>query len=174
VFVDETWFNTQMSRYWGWAQKGERIPEAIPAGRWRSFTLLGALSSSGVLAAMTVEASTDTDVFLAFLDQVLCPKLRAGQIVVLDNLRTHKVAAVREKIEATGATLLYLPPYSPDFNPIEPCWAKVKQALRTLKARTAEALDPAITLALATISAENAQAWFHHCGYKSTLNVKTV
>ncbi len=91
-----------------------------------------------------------------------------------DNLRTHKVAAVREKIEATGATLLYLPPYSPDFNPIEPCWAKVKQALRTLKARTAEALDPAITLALATISAENAQAWFHHCGYKGTLNVKTV
>jgi len=92
VFVDETWFNTQMSRYWGWAQKGDRIPEAIPAGRWRSFTLLGALSSSGVLAAMTVEASTDTDVFLAFLDQVLCPKLHAGQIVVMDNLRTHKVS----------------------------------------------------------------------------------
>jgi transposase len=174
VFVDETWFNSQMSRYWGWAHKGDRIPEAIPAGHWRSFTLLGALSSSGVLASMTVEASTDTDVFLAFLDQVLCPKLRAGQIVVMDNLRTHKVAAVREKIEATGATLLYLPPYSPDFNPIEPCWAKVKQVLRTLKARTAAALDPAITQALATISAENALAWFHHCGYRGTLNVKKV
>src|SRR5207244_10653490 len=99
---------------------------------------------------------------------------RPGEIVVRDNLRTHKVAAVREKIDATGATLLYLPPYSPDFNRIDPCWAKVKQVLRTLKARTAAALDPAITQALATISAENALAWFHHCGYKGTLNVKKV
>jgi len=105
VFVDETWFNTQMSRYWGWAQKGERIPEAIPAGHWRSFTLLGAMTHSGLLATMTVEDSTDTDVFLAFLDQVLCPKLQAGHIVVMDNLQAHKAPAVREKIEATGAQL---------------------------------------------------------------------
>ncbi len=168
VFVDETWFNTQMSRYWGWAEKGARIPEAIPAGHWRSFTLLGAMTSSGLLAAMTVEAATDSDVFLTFLDQVLCPKLRAGQIVVMDNLQAHKIAAVREKIEACGATLLYLPPYSPDLNPIEKCWAKIKQVLRTLKARTAEALDPAITQALASITSENALAWLHHCGYQHT------
>ena len=127
MFVDETWFNTQMSRYWGWAQKGERIPEAIPAGHWRSFTLLGAMTHSGLLATMTVEDSTDTDVFLAFLDQVLCPKLQAGHIVVMDNLQAHKAPAVREKIEATGASLLYLPPYSPDLNPIEKCWAKIKR-----------------------------------------------
>lgn len=174
MFVDETWFNTQMSRYWGWMEKGERIPEAIPAGHWRSFTLLGAITCSGLLASMTIEASTDTDVFLAFLDQVLCPQLRAGQIVVMDNLSAHKVAAVRAKIEAVGAQLLYLPPYSPDFNPIEKCWAKIKQILRSLKARTAEALDEAITQALASITTENARGWFQHCGYQITQNVKTV
>lgn len=154
-----------MSRYWGWAEKGARIPEAIPAGHWRSFTLLGAMTSSGLLATMTVEAATDTDVFLTFLDQVLCPKLKVGHIVVMDNLQVHKIAAVREKIEACGALLLYLPPYSPDLNPIEKCWAKIKQMLRTLKARTAEALDPAITQALASITSANALAWLHHCGY---------
>lgn len=114
---------------------------------------------------MTVEASTDGDVFLAFLDQVLCPQLRAGHIVVLDNLAAHKVPEVRERIEATGATLLYLPPYSPDLNPIEKCWAKIKQVLWSLKARTVATLDPAITEALAAITPENALAWLHHCGY---------
>jgi transposase len=166
VFVDETWFNTQMSRYWGWAEKGEKIPEAIPAGHWRSFTLLGALSQSGLLATMTIEDSTDTDVFLTFLDQVLCPKLQPGQIVVMDNLSAHKAPAVREKIEATGASLFYLPAYSPDLNPIEKCWAKIKLILRTLKARTAEALDPAISEAIATISSQDAIGWLHHCGYR--------
>ena len=107
-----------MSRYWGRAAKGEKIPEAIPAGHWRSFTLLGAMTHSGLLATMTVEDSTDTDVFLAFLDQVLCPKLQAGHIVVMDNLQAHKAPAVRARIEAAGARLLYLPPYSPDLNPI--------------------------------------------------------
>lgn len=168
MFVDETWLNTQMSRYWGWGEKGEKIPEAIPAGHWRSFTLLGAMTSSGLLAAMTIEDSTDTDIFLAFLDQVLCPKLQPGQIVVMDNLSAHKAPAVREKIEATGASLLYLPPYSPDLNPIEKCWAKIKGILRSLKARTAEALDPAITQAIAAISPENALGWLHHCGYGYT------
>lgn len=165
MFVDETWFNTQMSRYWGWAEKGEKIPEAIPAGHWRSFTLLGAMTCSGLLATMTIEESTDADIFLAFLDQIVCPKLQPGQIVVLDNLSAHKAPAVREKIEARGACVLYLPPYSPDLNPIEKCWAKIKLILRTLKARTAEALDPAITQAIASITAENASGWVQHCGY---------
>jgi len=166
VFVDETWFNTQMSRYWGWAEKGEKIPEAIPAGHWRSFTLLGAMTHSGLLATMTLEDSTDTDVFLTFLDQVLCPKLQPGQVVVMDNLSAHKAPGVREKIEATGASLLYLPAYSPDLNPIEKCWAKIKLVLRTLKARTAEALDPAISEAIAAISSQDAIGWLHHCGYR--------
>jgi transposase len=165
VFVDETWFNTQMSRYWGWAEPGARVPEAIPAGHWRSFTLLGALTASGLLATMSIEAATDSDVFQAFVDQVLCPRLRPGQIVVMDNLSAHKVVAVRHSIEAVGARLLYLPPYSPDLNPIEKCWSKIKQALRSLKARTAEALEAALVAALASISAENARAWFRFCGY---------
>lgn len=165
VFVDETWFNTQMSRYWGWAEKGERVPEAIPAGHWRSFTLLGAITHAGLLATMTIEAATDADVFQAFVEQVLCPRLQPGQIVVMDNLSAHKIAAVRQSIEAAGATLLYLPPYSPDLNPIEKCWSKIKQVLRSLKARTAAALESAMTAALASISPENTRAWFQHCGY---------
>lgn len=165
MFVDETWFNTQMSRYWGWAERGVRVPEAIPAGHWRSFTLLGALTASGLLATMTIEAATDTDVFQAFLDQVLCPRLQPGQIVVMDNLSAHKAEAVRHSIEAAGASLLYLPPYSPDLNPIEKCWSKIKQALRSLKARTAEALEASLVTALASISAENARAWLRYCGY---------
>lgn len=171
--MDETWFNTQMSRYWGWVEKGAKIPKAIPAGHWRSFTLLGAMTGSGLLASMTIEDSTDTDVFLAFLDQVVCPKLQPGQIVVMDNLSAHKAPSVREKIEATGARLLYLPPYLPDLNPIEKCWAKIKLVLRSLKARTAEALDPAITQAIASITAENASGWVQHCGYP-TLKTKMV
>ena len=154
-----------MSRSWGWAEKGERVPEAIPAGHWRSFTLLGAMTTSGLLATMTIEAATDGDVFRAFVEQVLCPRLQPGQVVVMDNLSAHKAAAVRQVIEAVGARLLYLPPYSPDLDPIEKCWAKIKQVLRSLKARTSEAREAAMTAALATISAENARAWFQYCGY---------
>jgi transposase len=168
VFVDETWFNTQMSRYWGWAERGQKIPEAVPAGHWRSFTLLGAMTQSGLLATMTIEDATDTDVFLSFLDQVLCPKLQPGHIVVMDNLSAHKAPAVQEKIEAAGASLLYLPAYSPDLNPIEQCWAKIKLVLRTLKARTAEALDPAITEAIAAITPQDAIGWLQYCGYRHT------
>jgi transposase len=165
VFVDETWFNTQMSRYWGRAEKGQRIPEAIPAGQWRSFTLLGAMTQAGMLASMTVEAATDTDVFLAFLDQVLCPQLQAGHVVVMDNLAAHKVSAVRERIEATGATLLYLPPYSPDLNPIEKCWAQVKPHLRAAKARSLLALEQAVTTALSAMTSHQPEAYFRLCGY---------
>jgi transposase len=154
-----------MSRYWGWAEPGVRVAEAIPAGHWRSFTLLGALTASGLLATMTIEAATDTDIFQAFLDQVLGPRLQPGQIVVMDNLSAHKVAAVRRSLEAVGARLLYLPSYSPDLNPIEKCWSKIKQALRSLKARTAAALEAALVEALASISAENALAWLRFCGY---------
>lgn len=154
-----------MSRGWGWAEKGERVPEAIPAGHWRSFTLLGAITASGLLATMTIEDATDGDIFQAFVDQVFCPRLRPGQVVVMDNLSAHKTAAVRQSIEAAGASLLYLPPYSPDLNPIEQCWSKIKQVLRSLKARTAEALEAAMTTALEAISADNARAWIQYCGY---------
>ncbi len=103
--------------------------------------------------------------FLAYLEQVLCPRLRPGQLVIMDNLSAHKVQGVREQIEARGARLIYLPAYSPDFNPIEQAWSKIKQLLRSAKARTVEALESAITEALAAVTAENALAWFSHCGY---------
>jgi transposase len=128
-------------------------------------TTLGALSLRGLEAVMTVESATDGEVFLTFLEQVLGPKLQAGDVVVMDNLSAHKVKGVRELIAASGAELLYLPPYSPDFNPIEQAWSKLEQLLRAAKARTAEALDQAVTEALKAITADNAAAWFRHCGY---------
>ena len=114
---------------------------------------------------MCIEAATDSDVFQAFLDQVLCPKLQAGDVVVMDNLSAHKVAAVGDKIRATGARLLYLPPYSPDFNPIEKCWAQLKQYLRAAKARTIPMLEQALTAGLAALTPDQAAAYFRHCGY---------
>jgi transposase len=127
--------------------------------------MLAALTLEGLQAPMTIESATDGDVFLAYLEQVLCPRLRPGQVVIMDNLAAHKVAGVRERIEATGASLVYLPPYSPDFNPIEQAWSKVKQLLRSAKARTLEALEPAVANALAAVTRQNASAWFSHCGY---------
>jgi len=165
VFVDESGATTEMTRRYGRAPRGERVREATPAGHWSTLTLLGAMSTEGLLATMTVESPTDGDVFLAYLEQVLCPRLQPGQVVVMDNLAAHKVPGVRELIEATGAQLRYLPPYSPDFNPIEQCWGKVKQKLRSLKPRTVEALQQAISEAIATITPDNASAWFAHCGY---------
>jgi transposase len=164
MFLDESGVTTQLTRLWGRAPRGERIAEATPQGHWQVRTLLGAMSLRGIVAAMTIESATDGDIFLAYLGQVLCPKLKPGDVVVMDNLSAHKVAGVRELIAASGAELLYLPPYSPDFNPIEQAWSKLKQCLRTAKARTAEALEQAITEALAAITADNAAAWFQHCG----------
>ena len=139
--------------------------EAVPAGHWRTLTVLAALTTAGVLASMTIESPTDGDVFLAFVEQVLGPRLQPGHVVILDNLAAHKVEGVRQLIESRGAQLLYLPPYSPDFNPIEQAWSKVKQLLRAVKARVLQQLEPAVAQALAAITARNAQAFFRHCGY---------
>ena len=118
-----------------------------------------------MIATMTIEEATDTDIFLAYLDHVLCPQLRRGDLVVMDNLSSHKVKGVRERIEAAGAELLYLPPYSPDLNPIEKAWSKLKILLRSAKARTRDVLDQAISDMLPQITPDNAQAWFRFSGY---------
>ena len=165
MFLDESGATTEMTRRYGRAPRGERIGEATPAGHWRTLTLLGALTVQGVLASMTVESPTDGDVFRAFLEQALCPRLQSGQVVILDNLGAHKVAGVRELVEARGARLVYLPPYSPDLNPIEQAWSKIKQQLRSAKARVLEVLEQAAGEAISLITPENAVAWFHHCGY---------
>lgn len=154
-----------MTRDYARCLGGVRIPEATPESNWKILTILGAMSTSGIIAAMTIEAATDRDIFLVYLNEVLGPRLRPGDVVVMDNLSSHKVDGVRQCIEQMGAELLYLPPYSPDLNPIEKAWAKLKLLLRSAKARTKEALDDAITELLPQITAENAQAWFKHSGY---------
>jgi transposase len=146
---------------------GERVSEGVPAGNWRTLTVLGAIDISGWVAVMTIEAPTDGDVFLSYLEHVLCPRLKPGQIVVMDNLGAHKVDGVKELIRQASASLLYLPPYSPDFNPIEKCWAQVKQRLRTLKARSLSTLHHALDDALATVTPQNTHAYFQHSGYGS-------
>jgi transposase len=165
VFLDESGVTTEMTRRYGWAPRPQRVSEAVPAGHWRTLTVLAALTVKGMLASMTIESPTDGDVFLAFLEQVLGPRLEPGHIVILDNLGAHKVEGVRELVESRGAQLVYLPPYSPDFNPIEQAWSKLKQLLRGAKARLLDQLEPAIARATAAITAQNAQAFFRHCGY---------
>jgi transposase len=163
IFLDESGVTTRMTRLHARAAGGTRVHEGAPEGDWKILTILGAMSTQGIIAAMTIEAATDREIFLAYLDEVLCPQLEPGDVVVMDNLSSHKVDGVRQRIEAHQAELLYLPPYSPDLNPIEKAWSKLKQILRQVKARTAEALDQAIAAAIPEISPANAQAWFRLC-----------
>ena len=160
IFLDESGVTTSMTRFYARSLAGQRIHEATPGGHWRIMTILGAMSLRGMIATMTIEAATDTEIFLAYVEQVLCPALKPGDVVVMDNLTSHKVNGVSRLLAAAGAEVLFLPPYSPDLNPIEKPWAKLKQVLRTAKARTKEALEKAIAEALQLITAENAQAWF--------------
>jgi transposase len=135
IYLDESGVSTQMTRRYARAERGVRVHESTPEGNWKVLTILGAMSVRGMIATMTIEAATDAEIFLAYLEQILFPALRPGDVVIMDNLSSHKVSGVRELIEAAGAELLYLPPYSPDLNPIEKAWAKLKQLLRTAKAR---------------------------------------
>jgi transposase len=149
-----------MTRLYARGTGGRRIHEATPGGHWKIMTILGAMSLRGMVATMTIEEPTDTDIFLAYVEHLLYPVLKPGDVVVMDNLSAHKTPAVREWIEKARAEVLYLPPYSPDLNPIEKAWAKLKQLLRAAKARTKETLDQAITESLPSITPGNAQAWF--------------
>jgi transposase len=157
-----------MTRTHGRAAPGIRVVDYIPAGHWCTTTLIGALRLDGTTASMVIEGSTDTDVFMAYVHQVLAPSLRPGDIVVADNLSAHKAPAVAEAIQAVGAELWYLPPYSPDLNPIEKMWSKVKAFLKKMKARTSEALDKAISMALKQITSQDALGWFKESSYVNT------
>jgi transposase len=160
IYLDESGVSTQMTRRYARAPRGVRVHESTPEGNWKILTILGTMSLRGMIATMTIEAATDAEIFLAYLEHFLCPALRPGDVVIMDNLSSHKVSGVRECIEAAGAELLYLPPYSPDLNPIEKAWAKLKQLLRTAKARTAETLEQAIADHLPDIRPQDTQAWF--------------
>jgi transposase len=167
IFVDETGIDTRMTRTYGRAARGRRAPGKVPRGRWERLTVIGALALGGVVASMSVAAATGAAVFLAFVEQVLAPALRErpDAIVVMDNLPAHKAEVVRDALDRAGLKHRYLPPYSPDLNPIEQAWSKSKTRLRAEGARSREALEAALGPALATITARDARGWFRHCGY---------
>jgi transposase len=164
-FLDESGVNLAMTRQYGRAPRGARVVGAVPQNYGANVTVLAALSLRGVEAVMTIDGATDAEVFRAYVEYVLSPTSVSGDIVVMDNLRAHKVAGIREGIEAHGAQLIYLPPYSPELSPIEPCWSKLKTFLRAAQARTRQALDAVMELALAAVTPSDARGWFRHCGY---------
>jgi transposase len=164
-FIDESGLNIAMTRRYGRAMRGQRVQDAVPKNVGRNVSILGSLSWYGMEAVMTVEGAVDAAVFRAYVGQVLVPTLRAGDVVVMDNLSVHKVQDIEAMIRGAGAQLIYLPPYSPDWSPIEPCWSKIKTRLRGMKARTREALDQALTKVISKISNSDARGWFAHCGY---------
>lgn len=165
VFIDESGAKTNMTRTRARAPRGQRAIERVPHGHWQTTTMISAIRTTGPCAAAVVSGATDSEVFLAYVQHVLVPQLQAGDVVILDNLQPHKPQQVREMIEAAGAELLYLPPYSPDFNPIENMWSKVKQHLRSAAARTFDALLEAIDAGLGSISAQDCTGFFRNCGY---------
>ncbi|MEX1157920.1 MAG: IS630 family transposase [Thermomicrobiales bacterium] len=165
VFLDETGTNTAMSQRYARAPRGERANGRAPRNHGPNTTLLACLTRTGMGPAMLVEGATTTEVFTAYVDQVLAPWLRPGQIVILDNLSAHTGERVRQRIEAAGCQLRFLPAYSPDFSPIEWAFSKLKTAVRAAMARTRDALERAIASGLDQITAADADGWFHGCGY---------
>lgn len=165
VFVDESGAKTNMTRLYGWGPPSERVVDHTPHGHWKTCTMLAAVRLDGPLAAVTIDAAVDAESFVLWTQAVLAPCLHPGDVVVMDNLPAHKVDGVAQAIGAAGARLLYLPPYSPDFNPIENLWSKVKAALRAAAARTVETLGTAIANALASITRQDCLGFFNHCGY---------
>jgi transposase len=165
-FIDECGTNTKMARSRGRSRRGERCRASIPHGHWKTTTLVAALSTSGIVAPMILDGAMDGDMFTAYVTHILLKELQPGDVVIMDNLPAHKVAAVRDIIQGAGAKLIYLPPYSPDFNPIEKAFSQIKAYLKKVAARTKEKLDQAITKAIDTVSAQNAINYFAACGYQ--------
>jgi transposase len=172
VFVDESGIDTRLTRSRARAPRGRRAVGKVPHGRWERLTVIGALALEGVVAAMSIAAATSTAVFLAFAEQVLVPALRdrPDAVVVMDNLAAHKAEAVRGALDRAGLGHRHLPPYSPDLNPIEPAWSKLKTGLRARGARSRAALEQALGPALATITARDASGWFRLAGYTVPAN----
>jgi transposase len=165
VVVDEMGSSISLTRLYARAPKGQRAYGSVPRNHGTNTTLIGALTPTGLTVAMTLDGAVDTAAFAVFVDRILCPALRPGQTVILDNLAVHKSGRVRELIEAAGCSLLFLPAYSPDFAPIEQAFAKIKAILRRAGARTKEALEDAITQAIDAVTPRDARTFFRHCGY---------
>ena len=167
VFVDEMGANTSLFPLYGWARRGWRARFEAPRNWGKNVTLLASMTAEGMGPCLAVEGSTTRGVFEAYLEGALAPSLRPGQTVVVDNLSAHKGGRVKEIVEAAGCELAYLPPYSPDLNPIEQAFAKVKRLLRRAEARTREALVEAMGLALDAVTASDARGFLAHCGYRT-------
>jgi transposase len=167
VFLDESGAKTNMTRLYGRAEGGSRCVDYTPHGHWKTMTMLSAIRGDGVIREATtlVEGATDGPIFLAYVQQCLAPALRPGDVVVMDNLPAHKVIGVREAIEEVDCDLWYLPPYSPDLNPIEKTWSKVKTWLRDVSATTLDALGDAVADALRAVSTNECQNYMTSCGY---------
>jgi transposase len=166
IFVDEAGVNTAMTRRFARAPRGERAHDSAPRNYGEQTSLISALAlRRGLLATMTLEGAVDTLCFDAYVERVLRPQLRRGDVVVLDNLGAHKASCLEQVAEERGAQVLWLPPYSPDYSPIENCWSKIKTALRAAKARTRDELDKALATAIELVTKADIQGWFTHCGY---------
>ena len=167
VFMDEMGTNTSLHPLYAWSPRGERARCSVPRNRGPNTTLLASMTAEGMGACLAVEGATTRIVFEAYIEKVLLPSLRAGQVVVMDNLSAHKGERIRELLESAGCELLYLPPYSPDFSPIEEAFSKVKGLLRKAEVRRREALVEAMGKALDAVTAQDARGFFEHCGYRS-------
>lgn len=166
VFVDEMGANTSLLPLYAWSRQGERARLRAPRNRGKNTTLLASMSSEGMGTALAVQGGTNKAVFEAYVERVLAPSLEPGQVVVMDNLSAHKGEEVRELIEGRGCELLFLPPYSPDLNPIEQAFSKIKGLLRKAQARTKEALIEALGAAISAVTGGDARGFFEHCGYR--------
>lgn len=167
LFVDETGLNTDLARRYGRAPRGERVVDAtVPRNTPKNLSLVGAMGKDGLICSMQLEGAIDGDAFLVFIEEVLGPHLKEGDFVVMDNLNTHGSPKVEAALYARGAFLLFLPRYSPDLNPIEKAWSKLKTFLRAVGARTGDTLRVALAEGLQTLTAADARAWFRHAGYQ--------
>ena len=165
IFIDETWTKTNMIRLYGWAEAGRRLVDAAPHGHWNTSTFIAGLRQDGLVVPCVFDGAINGELFLAYVEQVLAPTLTHGDIVIMDNLGSHKVTGVRQAIEAAGARLLYLPPYSPDLNPIEQAFAKLKALLRARALRTVEALWNALGDLVACFTPTECANFLRHAGY---------
>ena len=165
MFLDETWATTTISPTRGRAPRGERLVCAVPHGHWHTTTVLCGLRTTGLVAPLVLDGAINGAAFLAYVEQFLVPTLTLGDVVVLDNLSSHKVSGVREAIEASGAPLLYLPPYSPDLNPIELAFSKLKRLLRDASERSVEALWQTIGRLLERFTPTECANYIRHCGF---------
>lgn len=168
LFLDETGAMTNLVRTYGRSVQGERCVATAPAGHWKTMTAVAAIRLDGLTASATLPHAMDGELFLVYVEQALLPALHAGDVVVMDNLPGHRLPKVRQLIESTGARLLYLPPYSPDFNPIEMIWSKLKRLLRSAAARTVDELHAAFGRAMDAVTLADILGCFRHCGYATT------